>query len=254
MAVLGVQGGMTERRGRRDAIGLDSPYDPRAGALPTPIHRLGTRRRRPMSHPDPGAPPDLRPVEVGEELVNPVTGEYARVLELPWENPEGRARAELLAKVGSRVVGEHLHPGASERFTVLEGELTVRLDGRTSVLPEGETSEVLPGRWHDWWNATDRDIRVLVEVTPGLRFAHMIETMFGLARMGFVDAKGMPGLLQMAMIGREFSDTVQFKSPPPALQKVVFAMLAPLAHALGYRGTYPELSRSLVRPSQTAAD
>lgn len=56
----------------------------------------------------------------------------------------------------------------------------------------------------------------------------------------------MPNLLQMALIGREFSDTVQFRSPPAAVQKVVFATLAPLAHALGYRATYPQLSRSLL--------
>jgi hypothetical protein len=73
----------------------------------------------------------------------------------------------------------------------------------------------------------------------------MLETMFGLANLGYVDEKGMPGLFQMVMVGREFSDTVQFKSPPPAIQQVTFALLAPLAHALGYRGTYPQISRSL---------
>jgi mannose-6-phosphate isomerase-like protein (cupin superfamily) len=201
-----------------------------------------------MSHPDPAGPSDLRPWRVGDELTNPVTREYARLLELPWQNPEHRSRAELQAVVGSRVVGEHLPPGQTERFTVLEGELTVRLDGANRILREGESAEVGPGRWHDWWNAADRDARVLVEVTPGERFGHMIETMFGLAQLGHVDARGMPDLLQMAMIGREFADTVQFRSPPPALQKAMFAMLAPLAHVLGYRGTYPQLSRSLVLP------
>jgi hypothetical protein len=121
----------------------------------------------------------------------------------------------------------------------------VRLDGVTSVLNEGETAEVRPGQWHDWWNAAERDARVVVEVTPGDRFGHLIETMFGLARLGYVNDKGMPNLLQMAMIGREFSDTVQFRSPPPAVQKAVFAVLAPIGHAMGYRGTYPQLSRSL---------
>lgn len=202
-----------------------------------------------MSHPDPHGPADLRPFRVGDELVNPVTREYSRILELPWQNPQGRATGELLAVVGSRVVGEHLHPGITERFTVLEGELTVRKDGRTSLLSEGESAEVRPGEWHDWWNATDRDARVRVEVTPGARFAHMLETMFGLARLGYVDDQGMPNLLQMAMIGREFSDTVQFRSPPPAVQKVLFTALAPLAHALGYRGIYPQLSRSLATPT-----
>ena len=64
----------------------------------------------------------------------------------------------------------------------------------------------------------------------------------------------MPNLLQLAMIGREFADTVQSRSPPPALQKVMFAMLAPLAYTLGHRGTYPQLSRSLVRPRSPTAD
>ena len=44
-----------------------------------------------------------------------------------------------------------------------------------------------------------------VEIIPGDRFGHMIETMFGLARLGYVNGKGMPNLLQMAMIGRESS-------------------------------------------------
>jgi hypothetical protein len=70
-----------------------------------------------------------------------------------------------------------------------------------------------------------------------------------------VDAKGMPNLLQMSLIGREFADTVQFKSPPPAVQKVVFGLLAPVAHARGYRATYPQLSRSLLPrdPAETGA-
>ena len=116
-----------------------------------------------MSHPDPNGPVSARPFEVGHELVNPVTGEFARILELPWQNPEHRSRAELLAVAGARVVGEHLHPGITERFTVLDGELTVRLDGETTMLVAGATAAVEAGQWHDWWNATDRDVRVVVE-------------------------------------------------------------------------------------------
>jgi quercetin dioxygenase-like cupin family protein len=199
-----------------------------------------------MSHPDPNGPVATQPWSVGDELWNPVTRERAVILETPLSNPVGRARAELTALVGSRVLGEHLHPGLIERFTVLEGQLTVRVDGKTGKLREGETAEIRDGRWHDWWNAEDHDARVIVEVEPGARFAHMLETLFGLAEMGHVDEKGMPNLLQMALIGREFSDTVQFKSPPPAMQKVLFAAIAPLAHVLGYRATYPQLSRSLL--------
>jgi quercetin dioxygenase-like cupin family protein len=202
-----------------------------------------------MSHPDPNGPAATRPWQIGDELRNPVTREHAVLLEAP----AGRARAEMTALVGARVIGEHLHPGLVERFTVLEGILTVTLDGRTTKLATGETAEVAAGQWHDWWNAEDHDARVLVEVAPGERFSHMIETLFGLAELGHVDAKGMPNLLQMSLIGREFADTVQFKSPPPAVQKVLFGFLAPLAHARGYRATYPELSRSLLPRDLTDA-
>ena len=155
-----------------------------------------------MSHPDPSAQPDLTPIRVGEVWENPVTGERATILELPHENPEGRVTAELTALVGARVMGEHRHPALVERFTVLEGELTLKLDGETGILSEGETAVVEAGVWHDWWNAGDRDARARVEITPGERFAHMIETMFGLARLGHTNAKGMPSPLQLALTGR----------------------------------------------------
>jgi quercetin dioxygenase-like cupin family protein len=201
-----------------------------------------------VSHPDPSAPPDLTPIRVGEVWENPVTGERATILELPYQNREGRATAELTALVGARVVGEHLHPALVERFTVLEGELTLKLGGETTILREGEAAVVEAGVWHDWWNASDRDARARVEITPGERFAHMIETLYGLARLGHTNAKGMPHPLQLALFGREFSDVIVFRSPPQAVQRAVFGALGPIARWRGYRATYPQLSRTVLAP------
>ena len=202
-----------------------------------------------MSHPDPHDPPDRTPIQVGEVWENPVTRERATILELPYKNDQGRATAELTALVGARVMGEHRHPALVERFTVLDGELTVKLAGRTAVLRKGETAVIEPGVWHDWWNASDRhDARVRVEVTPGDRFAHMVETVFGLARLGHVNSKGMPDPLQLALFAQEFSDVIEFRSPPPVVQRALFALLAPIARWRGYRATYPQLSRVVLAP------
>jgi quercetin dioxygenase-like cupin family protein len=201
-----------------------------------------------MSHPDPDGPPDLTPIEVGEVWENPVTGERATILELPYKNSEGRATAELTALVGARVVGEHFHPALVERFTVLEGELTLKREGQTSVLREGESAVIDAGVWHDWWNASDRDARARVEITPGERFAHMVETFYGLARLGHVNSKGMPSPLQLALVGQEFSDVVVFRKPPVALQRAIFGVLGPIARWRGYRATYPQLSRTVLAP------
>ena len=199
-------------------------------------------------HPDPDGPADRRRITAGEVWENPVTGECARILELPWENPEGRAAAELVALVGARVMGEHMHPSITERFTPLEGELTVKLNGQISVLRQGETAVITPGVWHDFWNATSQNVRVRVEITPGERFVHIIETFFGLARLGHTDSKGMPHPLQLALVAREFSDIMVFRTPPLWLQRVIFGALAPIAHWRGYRATYPQLSRTTLAP------
>jgi quercetin dioxygenase-like cupin family protein len=197
-----------------------------------------------VSHPDPAAAPDTRPLEPGEIWENPVTLERAVLLEAPWWNDARRAVADLTAPPGARVVGEHLHPALHESFTVRAGELTVLRDGQRSVLRAGQRADIEPGVWHDWWNAGRQDAIVRVEVTPGERFAHMIETLFGLAREGHVNKRGMPNPLQLALIANEFADVIVFRRPPPAVQRVLFGALAPIARRRGYRGTYPTLSRT----------
>ena len=205
-----------------------------------------------MSHPDPYGPPDQTPIQVGEVWENPTTREYARILELPYDNPERRVAAELIARAGARVVGEHRHPGLVECFTVLEGELTMTRCGQMSTLRQGDTALIEPNVWHDWWNASDRDTRVRVDVTPGERFGHMIETLFGLARLGYTNAKGMPDPLQLSLIVWEFSDVIVFRSPPLVVQRALFGILAPIARWRGYRATYPQLSRTVLAPRPTA--
>ena len=212
------------------------------------IQDKGSMRTVRMSHPEAHGAPDRTPVQVGEVWENPVTRERATILERPWDNPAGRGTAELTALVGARVMGEHRHPALVEQFTVLEGELTVKRDGQTSILQQGETAVIEPGVWHDWWNAGDRDARVRVEVTPGERFLYMIETFFGLARLGQTDSKGLPFPLQLALTSPAFSDVIVFRSPPPLVQRIIFGALAPISRWRGYSATYPQLSRIVLAP------
>jgi quercetin dioxygenase-like cupin family protein len=201
-----------------------------------------------MRHPEPNGPPDRTPIKVGEVWENPVTRERATILERPWDNQVGRVTAELTALVGARVVGEHYHPRLVERFTPIDGELTVKRNGQISILRQGDPTVIEPGVWHDWWNASDHDTRVRVEITPGERFAYMIETFYGLARLGHTDLKGMPNPLQLALCAEEFKDVIVFRSPPLALQRMIFGALTPIARWRGYRATYPQLSRMVLAP------
>lgn len=99
---------------------------------------------------------------------------------------------------------------------------------------------ISPGTAHDWWNAGEDEAEVLVDVRPGRRFELMVATLFGLARHGKTNAKGMPGPLQLAVIGSEFTDVLRFTKPPALVQRVMLAPLAALGRARGYRPVYRE--------------
>jgi quercetin dioxygenase-like cupin family protein len=176
----------------------------------------------------------------GDVIENPVTGERA-VVRLGTEETGGeRLVADLYVSPGGAVVTEHVHPSIEERFTVVSGRVGFRLDGRESIAEPGERLYVPAGVAHDWWNAGEEEAHVVVDIQPGARFEEGIVTMFGLARDGKTNDKGMPNLLQLAVFAREFEDVMYLSRPPRIVQKLVFGALAPIGRLFGYRGSYPE--------------
>jgi mannose-6-phosphate isomerase-like protein (cupin superfamily) len=169
---------------------------------------------------------------------NPVTGERGIVRCAP-NSDSAPLVADLYARPGAAVVGEHVHPHSTESFTVVRGTLGLRLDEVESRAEAGTRVVIPPGTPHDWWNAGTGTAWVIVEVDPGRRFEVLIRNIFGLARDGRTDRTGRPGLLQAALLAREFDDTIRFTSPPRAVQRPLFAALAPLARLRGLRGNYP---------------
>ena len=182
--------------------------------------------------------------KAGDVFENPITGERA-VVRLGTEESAGKYLVvELYVSPGGRVAAEHVHPNMNEWFTVLRGTVGFRIDGRDSVAEIGRCLRISPGTAHDWWNAGEEEAHVVVEVSPATRFEQAISTTFGLARAGKTNPKGMPNLLQLALVAREFEDVLYFTSPPRPMQKVLFAILAPVARLLGYKGSHPEYGPS----------
>jgi mannose-6-phosphate isomerase-like protein (cupin superfamily) len=202
----------------------------------------------PVSHPEALAPP-TEPYSPGDSVENPVTGERGILIKGPWEGDDASLLVDLHVRPGGAVAGEHVHHDLDERFTVKAGRIGFRLDGEESVAGPGESVEIPRGSWHDWWNAGDDEAVAEVYVSDGSRFMAMIENLFGLARDGHVNEKGLPDPLQLTMFATEFRDVLVFKRPPAIAQKLLFGVLRPIAVARGYRGTYPQYGRSLLRTS-----
>jgi quercetin dioxygenase-like cupin family protein len=188
----------------------------------------------------------------GEIYDNPVTGQRAIIRVGTEETDGGRLVIDMQARPGAASVGEHVHPSIDERFTVLRGRVGFSLDGRRSVAEPGQSVHIPPGVAHDWWNAGDEEARLLVEIQPAARFEALIRNLFGLAQDGRTDARGMPSLLQRALLAREFADVTRFTKPHRLVQAVLFGLLAPIARLRGYRGSYPEYleRKPLIRLSE----
>jgi mannose-6-phosphate isomerase-like protein (cupin superfamily) len=183
----------------------------------------------------------------GDVIQNDITGERAIVLVGTHESQDGRTVGFLGVRPGSPVVGEHVHPTITERFRVVSGRLCVRISGAESILGPGDEVTVPPGVPHHWWNAGDVEAQVVVDMDPGRRFELMLCTVCGLANDGLTNEKGMPHLLQLAVIADEFGDVIEFVRPPRALQRLAFALLAPVGLVLGYRPCYERYMRPYAR-------
>lgn len=184
----------------------------------------------------------------GEVYENPVTGERVVVRRGTEESGGEHLVVDLYVVPGGAVAGEHVHQDIEEVFTVVRGTVGFRLDGREDVAGPTRRLVVPPGVVHDWWNAGQGEAHVIVELRGKIRrlerFEMMISTLYGLARDGKTDTRGRPGILQASLLAREFDDVIVFTRPPRFVQRMLFGTLAPVAHLLGYRASYPEYGPS----------
>ena len=182
----------------------------------------------------------------GTVIVNRVTGERGTALVTSAMTGGEYLRAELVAVPGGHVAGEHVHLEQHERFEVLDGELTYTLDGVQGTARAGEAIDIAPGTRHDWWNAGSAPARAIVEVRPVLHFEELITAIWGLAAQGRTDARGKPGLLQMAVLADAYAGETVFTRPPPWVQRATVKLLAPLGRALGRRAWDDEWAELIV--------
>ncbi len=174
----------------------------------------------------------------GKTITNPVTGQTIRFLRTGRETDGRLLEMESILQPHSTEPVPHYHPQQDEDFTVLQGEISVRLNGELHVLRAGDKLHIPRGQVHSMWNDTDRPAAVNWQVRPALETDHFLETGMGLTADGKVNAAGMPNLLQAALLVNRYSNVYRLARPPFVVQQVLFALLSPLAYLCGYRSSY----------------
>lgn len=151
----------------------------------------------------------------GDTIDNPVTGERMTWLRTAAEANGESLELELHLRAGAAVSAAHRHLRQIEHFVVLAGSLRVTIDGRQSDLAAGEEATVAPGTPHEWVNSSDSETQVRVTLRPALDTETFFETLFGLARDGKTNRKGIPGLPQIAATYRQLGDSCPRLTRPP---------------------------------------
>jgi quercetin dioxygenase-like cupin family protein len=176
----------------------------------------------------------------GKIITNKKTGQQIKFIQTSDDTGGELLEMESFFQPNSTEPVPHYHPLQEEDFTVLEGEITVRINGQLNVLKQGDRLHLKKNQVHSMWNHSNKTARVNWKVMPASDTEYFLENGIGIANEKKTNEKGMPGILQAALLANRFSHVYRIARPPYAVQKIVFATLTPLSYLAGYRPCYKE--------------
>jgi mannose-6-phosphate isomerase-like protein (cupin superfamily) len=179
--------------------------------------------------------------KVGDVIHSPTVGDRIVFLKTARDTNGELLEFDDFLKVGGNGPIEHIHPRQEERLTVVSGVMTASIGGKEMSFQPGECGLIPPGIAHRWWNGGNVELHIRAEFRPALDMERFFETFFGLAVDGKTDDKGVPDFMQIVASSPYYE--IFLPKPPIPLQRVMFAVLGPIARLRGYRPWYPAYSR-----------
>jgi mannose-6-phosphate isomerase-like protein (cupin superfamily) len=187
-----------------------------------------------------------------EIIANPRTGQRMRFLSQTRE----LLQLESWSTPHSPWEPEHVHPRQVSDVRVLSGALRFELGGTLRDVTAGQQLSIPAGTPHSFSNPFDEEAHWIGTFRPALQICAFFETYFALARDGRLDERGMPNLLQLAVLLPAFQDEIRPTTPPWPLLKALATVLGPVARWRGYRtalrdqaSTEPDAEAALAAPN-----
>jgi len=181
---------------------------------------------------------------------NRAMGQRTRLVTLPAQTSGRGFVLEIVTEpfAGKYGVPAHFHRATTETFEVLSGRARYRLGEVEGTAGPGERIVMPPMVPHIHpWSDSDEELHVrqIAECDPpdtrGLNASiQALVTVCGLASAGKVNRKGVPNLLQLAVLVQPTMPAAYVSGPPVAVQRILFGTLARIGRAVGYKQAYPE--------------
>ena len=174
----------------------------------------------------------------GKTINNSKTGQQITFIQTSDDTGGELLEMESVFQPHSAEPVPHYHPLQQEYFTVLEGEITVRMNGQLLILKAGDKLHVKKNQVHSMWNHSVNSARVNWRVIPASDTEYFLENGIGIANEKNTNAQGMPGLLQVVLLARRFSHVYRVAKPSYIIQRILFTVISPFSYLAGYRPCY----------------
>jgi mannose-6-phosphate isomerase-like protein (cupin superfamily) len=148
-------------------------------------------------------------IQRGDTVTSLFTGERITILETPEDTEGAYLEWEDVWPARHARSASHVHPTMEERWLVLEGRMRFEIGGRRISAVAGDEVVAAAGTPHRGWNDGQVEARMIVRMTPGGRWAQVIERLFALPSP---TPKDLDALL------RDFPDEIAV--PRPAARSV----------------------------------
>jgi quercetin dioxygenase-like cupin family protein len=171
----------------------------------------------------------------GEVFENPRTGARLEILSAPRDG--GVLEVERLYRPHTGKADPHVHMDFEQSFEVVDGAMTMTLDGEEREYGPGESVLVRREAAHvDPWNASNADLLVRARFEPVPAFVEGYTENLGHAmRDGRLNKQGEFRQLQLFVVLREYRAESYTSKLPIGLQKALMPLLAAIGRLRGYR-------------------
>jgi quercetin dioxygenase-like cupin family protein len=126
---------------------------------------------------------------------------------------------DLVGRPRGFITLPHVHPGQTERHTVIEGSLRMKTGGLERLLGPGEVVETPAGTPHCHRGGADARCRVRVQIRPAGTFEAWLERIATMEREGQMLPGGWPRPVAAAHLLLDFEDEAHGTIAPLRMQQ-----------------------------------